>query len=341
MRDVSDINDRLLVRAKGPEDLLALVPGLLGFHPEESVVVLTVGDARQPFHARVDLPADPVDVEVLAAHLADVATRNGVTRMACVIYSRDAGLADAFGTEIGERLRADAVRLVCAVRADGRRWWPLGGDPDGPGMPYDVSSHPLMAQTVMAGTVVLGSRQELADTLVGDDPEEIERVSRLGDEVMGRLAAALDGGPDRRATRHRLGMEGRWVRECVCRFLEDGRRLGEPDVARLATLVSVSVEVRDVAWAELSPTSASRHVDLWRDVVRRVPVHVRAAPAAMLGFAAWLSGDGALAWCAVERALDAEPGYSLAELLAEALTGAVPPSVWRPFPREELTLFAQ
>ena len=208
-------------------------------------------------------------------------------------------------------------------------------------MPYDVSSHPLMAQTVMQGTVVLGSRQELADTLVGDDPEEIERVGRLGDEVVDRLAAALDDGRGRGATRHRLGTEGRWVRERVCRFLEDGRRLGEADVARLATLVSVSVEVRDVAWAELSPATASRHVDLWRDVVRRAPVHVRAAPAAMLGFAAWLSGDGALAWCAVERALEAEPGYSLAQLLAEALTGAVPPSVWRPFPREELTLFAQ
>jgi hypothetical protein len=315
------------------------VPGLLGFHPEESVVLVTVGDARQPFHARVDLPVDPVDVEALAAHLAGVAARNGVTRIACVIYSDDAGLAEAFGSEIDGRLRAVAVQLVCAVRADGRRWWPLGGEPDAPGAPYDVSSHPLMAQTVMEGTVVLGSRRELADTLEGDDPKETLRVGRLADEVLGRLALTLDGRSDRRTIRRHLGVEGRWVRHRVCRFLEDGRRLDDSDAARLATLVALSVEVRDVAWAEMSQATASRHVDLWRDVVRRVPVHLRAAPAAMLGFAAWLSGDGALAWCAVERALEAEPGYRLAELLSDALAGAVPPSAWQPIPRDELTLF--
>ena len=71
--------------------------------------------------------------------------------------------------------------------------------------------------------------------------------------------------------------------------------------------------------------------------MRRAPVHLRAAPAALLGFAAWLSGDGALAWCAVERAQEAEPGYGLAGLL-HALAGAVPPSAWEPLGPEHLTL---
>jgi hypothetical protein len=81
-------------------------------------------------------------------------------------------------------------------------------------------------------------------------------------------------------------------------------------------------------------------VDLWRDVVRRAPLDLLAAPAALLGFAAWLSGDGALAWCAVDRCRQAEPGYSLAGLLADALAGAVPPSSWRPLGPDSLTLFA-
>jgi len=61
-----------------------------------------------------------------------------------------------------------------------------------------------------------------------------------------------------------------------------------------------------------------------------VPQHVRAAPAALLGFAAWLAGNGALAWCAVDVAEEAEPGYPLAALLASTLAGAVPPAVWQP-----------
>jgi hypothetical protein len=120
----------------------------------------------------------------------------------------------------------------------------------------------------------------------------------------------------------------------VGRFLADGERLDTHDVARVATLVSAVVDLRDLAWCEMTRADASRHVDLWRDVVRRVPVTVRAAPAALLGFAAWLSGDGALAWCAVERALAAEPGHGLALLVAQALDGAVPPSAWTPVPRD-------
>ena len=69
---------------------------------------------------------------------------------------------------------------------------------------------------------------------------------------------------------------------------------------------------------------------------RLYALHLRAAPAALLGFAAWLSGNGALAWCAVECAQEAEPGYTLAGLLSEALAGAVPPSAWRPLPREQV-----
>ena len=331
------MTDKLPVRATGPADLLALVPSLLGFHPEDSVVVLTVGDATQPFHARVDLPTDPVGVEDLAAHLAEVAARNGVTRLAVVVYSDDAGLAEAVTHELDSRLLRTCADLVCAVRADGERWWPLAGRVTGrvagpvagPGTAYDVGSHPLMAQAVMDGTVVLGNRQELADTLVGSDPDEADEVAAMADEVLLCLA-----------TRQRLVTEGRWVRDRVCRFLDDGERLDSHDVARLATLVTASVEIRDVAWAEMDHDNAGRHVDLWRDVVRRVPVELRAASAALLGFAAWLSGHGALAWCAVDCAQDAEPGHSLAGLLTQALAGALPPSVWRPFPRDALTLFA-
>ncbi len=76
------MTDLPTVRATGPADLLALVPGFLGFHPEDSVVLVTVGDARQPFHARVDLPTDPVSVEELTSYLSRVAVRSGVRTVA-------------------------------------------------------------------------------------------------------------------------------------------------------------------------------------------------------------------------------------------------------------------
>ena len=328
------------VHARGPADLLALVPSLLGFHPEQSVVVLTIGPADRPFHARADLPADAVELEDLADHLSEVAVRNGVRRLACVVYSDDAGLAESFADALGTRARAVGVEPVCAVRADGQRWWTPGSGPDDPGTPYDVATHPLMMEAVVEGTVVLANRQELADSLLADDPQESAIVLARADEALARLSSLL-GSCDEAERRARLVAEGRWVRIRVRRFLEDGCRLDARDVARLATLVTVSTEVRDVAWAELTHRNADRHVALWRDVVRRVPTEARAAPAALLGFAAWIAGDGALAWCAVDCAQKADPGYGLATLLSEALTRAVPPSTWRPFPRSDLSLFAQ
>lgn len=334
------MTDIRTVRASGPADLLALVPGLLGFHPQDSVVVITVGDATHRFHARVDLPTDPVTTEELATYLVDVATQNGVRALAVVVYSHDASLGRVVVDELSRRMRGKGIDLVCAIRADGHRWWRVGGarDAASAGTPYDVGSHPFMAEAVVEGTVVLGSREELENTLVGSDPEDASLIVRLASESSQRLRE-MDGQPVT-ARRSHLVNEGRWIRRRVRRFLTDSQRLDAHDVARLAVLLSASVELRDVAWAEMTHEDARSHVDLWRDVVRRSPPELRAAPATLLGFAAWLSGNGALAWCAVDCAQQCDPDYSLAALLADALAGAIPPSVWRPFPRESLTLFA-
>jgi AcrR family transcriptional regulator len=161
-----------------------------------------------------------------------------------------------------------------------------------------------------------------------------EHASRIT-ESLRSMQAGPGGG-----FRSHLVEEGVWIQQRLSRFSSDSQRLDAHEVARLCVLLGASIELRDVAWAEMTHESARKHVDLWRDVVRRSPPELRAAPATLLGFAAWLSGNGALAWCAVDCAQQCDPDYNLAALLADALAGAIPPSVWRPFPRDSLTLFA-
>jgi hypothetical protein len=65
-------------------------------------------------------------------------------------------------------------------------------------------------------------------------------------------------------------------------------------------------------------------------VLRRTPEPFTAPVAMLLGLAAWQSGQGALAWCAVDRCAEVDPHYPPMAHLAAALTDAVPPSAWDP-----------
>ena len=62
-----------------------------------------------------------------------------------------------------------------------------------------------------------------------------------------------------------------------------------------------------------------------------------AAPASLLAFVAWQSGDGALANVALDRALADDPQYSMAQLLRQVITAGTPPSLARlPMTPEEV-----
>jgi hypothetical protein len=333
------------LRIKNPGDLLAAVPGFLGFHPRDSVVLLTTGSASNPFHARVDLPDDVDEVDELVAHLVRVSRRAGTDQVAVVIYSDDRGLADVVMGMLENDLADAGVAVVIGVRADGERWFCLAGcagDCRPEGTSYDVSTHPITVEAVVEGRVVHDSREALRDSLVGTDLEEIEAVTDAMEVAVARMEAAGRHplGPDNPAgLREHLVQEGRWLQHRVRRFVRDRQRLDTHDVGRLLVAI-VRIDVRDVAWCEITRPDARAYVDLWTDVVRRSPHAALPAPASLLAFAAWLSGDGALAWCAVDRAQEADPGYSLAALVAQTLACAMPPSAWTPLTPDMLSLFA-
>jgi hypothetical protein len=95
--------------------------------------------------------------------------------------------------------------------------------------------------------------------------------------------------------------------------------------------------VRDDAWARMDPRHRAEHRRLWTDVVRHACEPFVPAPASLLAFTAWQSGDGALANVAIERALAADPEYSMAHLIGQALDAGLPPSAARlPMTPEEV-----
>jgi len=115
-----------------------------------------------------------------------------------------------------------------------------------------------------------------------------------------------------------------------------GRFATDDQVAWLSLSLS-SLRIRDDAWARMDPVYRAAHTRLWTDVVRRAERGYLPAPASLLAFTAWQCGNGALANVALDRALEADPGYSMALLLRSTIDAGAPPSLARlPMTPEEV-----
>jgi Domain of unknown function (DUF4192) len=295
--------------ARRPDDLLAVVPAVLGFHPEESLVLLTFG-GRRSFHARVDLPEVPEDLGQVADMLLTPALRQRPDKVLLIAYSGDAARAAAAALHVSDAFDAHGFAVLAPLRSDGSSWFHVRReeDPaDAEPHPYDVRTHALTAQNVLEGRVTLASRAALAATLAADP------------DAAGEVTAAWHAQRRQRAPD-----------QAELRALVASARAGDlsaHEVARLARACS-DPAVRDAAWCDLRAATAEEHVELWRGVVVRTPDEIVAGVAAVLGFGAWLAGHGALAWCALDRSFAADPACSLARLVADLLEAAVPPTAW-------------
>ncbi len=315
--------------ARSPEDLIALVPFVLGFHPAESVVLLTFGAPDGSFHARVDLPDGPTDRRQVCEVLCNAVRRNRAPTTAVIVFSSDPQRSVAICADLVPALLATGASVVDAIRADGSHWWPVL-DADPAAHPYDSRTHPFTAERVFEGHAALASRADLVDSLVGVDPDETARVSRAADRAVDRLL------PDVRARPRSAGQrQARWLHQRLTAAAADGELLPTADAGRVLALIGVH-DLRDVAWSGVTRDVAGAHVGIWRDLVRRAPAELLPGAAAVLGFLAWLSGEGALSWCAVERCLEGDPHDRLAHHVAALLQNAVPPSTWTPMPAAEI-----
>lgn len=302
-----------------PSDLLACVPLLLGFVPEESAVVISLPPGSGP-HARIDL-GEPEDLAQSVGALVEPTVRHGVRRVALIAFTtldRGPGVA-----RVMARAFTDAgIEVAALVAADGRRSITLTpGLEDVESTPYDSMSHPFVAEAVVRGQVVLGSREALRDQL-SPETDAVSRVAAL-------IAAEVGDGTGPATVRR----SARWVARCLAEHVRAGSL---PDDGQIASLV-LSLErshCRDAAWAWVARADARAHVEIWLRVIRSTPVEYAAAPAAVLAFHAWLAGDGALAWCAVEHSVASGQSCSLTGLVEDLLERAAPPHLWTPLMAE-------
>ena len=329
----SGMAGRLQLRAGSAEAVLAVVPHMLGFYPSRSLVVLGLGERnRVRVTFRYDIP-DPPDAELaadIADHAAYVLNRERIGSAMLIGYGPEVLVNPVAGCVV-DGLIVAGVRVPDALRADGGRYWSLFCDDPSccppAGKRYDPGSHPAAAEMSAAGLTAHPDREALVRTLqsAAGSSEAILGAANLARVRCGKVVAQSQASGEREP-QLRLARVGRAAVQRAIRLYRAGGSIANPhQLARLAVLLT-DLRVRDDAWARMDPSRTKGHLRLWTDVLKGTSIDYVPAPAALLAFTAWQAGNGALAAVAVDRALAADPEYSMALLLSSALQAGLPPS---------------
>jgi hypothetical protein len=347
-QDPQDQQPSFVFRAGSPATLLRLVPHLLGFVPETSLIVIGVTPPRDRIRVtlRYDLP-DPPEPDLaadLAAHAIGVLSAQRLTAAVAVAYGPEA-LVTPVANELRDAAWQAGIDVREFLRVTGGRYWSYvcGNEACCPviGVPFDAVPDSAEAQALARiGDTVLASRAALAARVAplgGIAAESMRQATRRAEQHIARLLAKVRKSSRLGAARHMIAAEGlAVVGAVIARYRDGGRFTSDDEIARI-TLALRDLRVRDDAWARMDPQYANEHLRLWTDVVRRAQPGYVAAPAALLAFVAWQSGDGALANVALDRALADDPRYSMATLLRQVITAGAPPSLARlPMTPEEV-----
>lgn len=340
------------VKLTDPGDVLAAVPHLLGFHPVNSLVILTVhrnsASVRLGMAVRVDLPgpeessrvvehlvkgpvlrqgADAVILVVVGGHADIGAIPTGVEGGGAVPTPRrseagpdpvDPPHGDLVGS-LRDVLGDAALPVVHAIWTteirQGLPWHCY--DEHRSGTTADPQTSPLAAAMAAAGSVTFADREELAGLVASEPAESIARRAA-------RLDALYEETEQDRVSAERASRDLEVVLGAIRRTAE-GTALTEDDLVRVF-LALADNRVRDVVLGAALTEWACAAEQLWLVLVRKAPAPEMADAAALLAFFAYLRGDGALAGVALERIEASRPEHRLGTLLRQALDAGVPPS---------------
>lgn len=305
-------------RVRGPGDLVAAVPALVGFHPQESLVCIVLGPpgATVRLTARVDLPAhsDAAAWESVAATMRHAAGQAGGRAAVLVVYSGTPRLADQAQRRVGRALRQAGIEVTDVLRVHDGRYYGVACPDEhccpARGRPVPGTSA-VQARLAVEGRAVLATRADLAREI--DPPEaavaeaEVDRVRR------GLLQDTGTVGPPTMA------------RELGAALEEVSADRLRPDRAVRLAVLAGDGECRDEVYRHLVAGPVAAHRRLWAAVCRVVPGPGAVVPLALFALAAYLEGDGAVANVAWERAAHQDPGHPTVGLVGDIMAGAVPP----------------
>ena len=308
---------------KTPADLVSAVPFLIGYHPVNSLVVISVKNDALEMAMRVDLPEANTPAkafDTLASHLK----RENADLALIVAYSDDreanervlnemANACTRAGIEVKEAMEIRANRYRSVICKD-EECCPV----DGNEMP-DFKSARITAEQVSEGkalpfenseglTASLSSNELATDKDFHDlvksiiNAENIENKGEFNNEFQRKGAEALE--------------------QMKLLFSFDSEISNELKAQVIAGVQDI--QVRDYALGIFNDSEMGKNFYL--SLFKSAPKELAHPLASLASAYAYESGEGALAQRLLDKAIEADPEYSLSKLLRRVFSSGWPPT---------------
>lgn len=351
------------ITLRGPAELADALPYLLGYHPDDSIVLVGVHGSSGRFGGRIRLGIPPRQEEwsEVADQLADcllsASVAHGSRPHASLVYLCQEPSDGEQPNSVMERLRplARVVVAACGARdmpvrealcISAGRFWSYGCvdqeccPPEGTVLDRPGTSA-MAAAATYAGIQVRGSLKELTSRITPLGPPRSARQEQVIDRASARLLPRLLTPASRLAVRRQtLQLAARLRNRYTAAtsevsFSRDDARddaiLTDEEAADLIIgLQDRATRDRAAEWME--GQEAQSALRLWRALSRRCVGPYRehaAAPLALAGWVAWSSGDEPSARAAFGQAMLADADYAFARLLHAACNSGLDPEPLR------------
>lgn len=308
-----------------PGALIAALPAVLGFVPEKSLILVSLGDGILGSVMRVDLSDELVD---RLEHLAEVAAAAAPEAVIAVIVDADGAYCPSCNEEyrqlavaLAEALSQHnielwATHLVDQVALGGR--WHCAEGCGSSGLVDDPASSPLAAAAVLEGRRLYSRRADLQAVVAPDDQGRSDELAGLVRRQAARRRSAHRAHPVRCT---RADVE---TAMSAASRVAAGESLSDTELATLGCALS-DAQVRDILYALAVGESAGEVESLWALLARTLPSPWRVEALVLIAFSAYTRGDGPLAGVSLQEALRCDPDHRMAGMLDTALQSGLRP----------------
>lgn len=324
----------ITVRLTGPEDLLAVVPHLFGYAVDRGIVAIDLVPgvpSRLGFMERADLPAEGEGAEAAEA-LTGPMLRHGQGKVVLIGYETVTGEAVPALVITGDAMRSAGLAVFDPLVVTGDRWRTLDCRvPEccpAEGKPVPGAENPAAMTLLLAGSAPLKDRQALADhiaagpraTTVMDaitvQRDESSTTFEAAAAAWGAVLTSSDPLTDQTIATAALALtvgERKEFRDTLLAWLTPGTL--DLELTDQTCLTHLRALQPATCTPDTLETSCEAVTDRLIALCASIPDSEASPALTVLAYYAWVNGKGTIASLALERALTAQPDYTLARLL--------------------------